>query len=163
MQPKQDNLSRLRARQGSMKSACGGAKYIKMDWLNWEAAFVLSHPFSFLERGCENGWSYRNQENGSHLACNPSEADVETRMWVQVIWAVIQGSTGRGTGRKTGKGEKLVKDESLLWVPGAQCSWGLHCRRHFRVICLPPSQGQGDWSIYSLLLERYYWSVGACH
>lgn len=141
MQPKQDNLSRLRARQGSVKSACEGAKYIKMGWLNWEAAFVLSHPFSCLEHGCENGWSYRNQENGSHLACNPSEADMKTRMWVQVIGAVIQGSTGRWAGRKTGKGEKLIKDELLLWILGAQCSWELHCRIHFRVICPPPFPG----------------------
>lgn len=165
MQPKQDNLSRPRARQGSVERACGGSKYIKMGWLNWEAAFVLSHPFSCLEHGCENGWNFRNQENGSYLGCNPSEADMETRMWVQVIWAVIQGSTGRGSGSKTGKGEKLIKDELLLWVPRAQCSWGLHCRIHFRVICspVPNSQGQGNWNIYLLFLERYYWSLGACH
>lgn len=153
MQPKQDNLSRLRARQGSVKSACEGAKYIKMGWLNWEAAFVLYHPFSCLEHGCENGWSYRNQEKGSHLACNPSEADMETRMWVQVIGPVIQGSTGRRAGRKTGKGEKLIKDELLLWIPGAQCSWGLHCRIHFRVICpapLPRGKGTRIFIYYCL-------------
>lgn len=148
MQPKQDNLSRPKARQGSVKRAGGGAKYIKMVWLNWEVAFVHSHHFSCLKHGCENGWSFRNQENESHLGCNPSEAVMETRIWVQVIWAVIQGSTGRGSRSKTEKGEKLIKDELLFWVSRAQCSWELHYRIHFRIICffphLPPPTLPGE-------------------
>lgn len=85
MQLTQINLSRPRACREVRKVHMERQNALKVADSVVRPLLPFSHPSSRLEHAYDDGQSCRNQENGSNLGCNPSEADMETRIGVQVV------------------------------------------------------------------------------